>query len=316
LIRAAEIALSIGSAWPAILEQLGIDGRFLRDKHGPCPACGGKDRYRFDNRHGRGGFYCNGCGAGDGFALLQRVHGWDFRTARDRVIEAAGMSRRTLEPVRTMAIEGPVTIAKPTARILRLKREACALVDCTDAVEYLRSRALWPVAARTSLRAHAGVDYFEDGRKVGRYPALLAAVRDIGGDLATIHVTYLDAVRKLTAYEPRKLLSPMHGREGCAVRLQPITGDVLGIGEGIETCLAATILHGLPVWAALNTSLLARFTPPVTVERLVIFADRDAPGLEAAARLSERMQGRVAIEIRTPKPPAKDFADELLENRP
>jgi putative DNA primase/helicase len=195
--------------------------------------------------------------------------------------------------------------------VLRLKRETCALADCPDALDYLTSRALWPMAARTSLRAHAGVDYFEDGQKVGRYPALLAAVRDIQGDLVTIHTTYLNAGRKLTAHEPRKLLSPMHGRQGCAVRLQRITGDVLGIGEGIETCLAAAQLRDIPTWAALNTSLLAKFTPPPTIKCLVIFADRDRAGLDAAARLTERLQGALRIELCTPLAGVKDWNDAL-----
>ncbi|MDI5829610.1 hypothetical protein MJN51_36035, partial [Salmonella enterica subsp. enterica serovar Kentucky] len=34
-------------------------------RHAPCPACGGKDRFRFDD-NGRGSFICNQCGAGDG----------------------------------------------------------------------------------------------------------------------------------------------------------------------------------------------------------------------------------------------------------
>ncbi len=97
MMRATEIADRIGSRWPLVLEQLGIAPAFLTNKHGPCPACGGSDRYRFDNRHGRGGFYCNQCGAGDGFELLQRVHGWDFKTARDRVAEIAGLGDRGVE---------------------------------------------------------------------------------------------------------------------------------------------------------------------------------------------------------------------------
>jgi putative DNA primase/helicase len=315
MMRADEIALSIGSAWPAILEQLGIEGKYLRNKHGPCPVCGGKDRYRFDNKHARGGFYCNGCGAGDGFTLLQRVHGWDFKTTRARVIEAAGLGRER-SPVSPTAIPHSradvPAIAQPSGRVLRLKREACALVDCPDVIEYLRGRALWPIAARTSLRAHAGVDYFEEGRKVGRYPAMLAAVRDIDGDLVTIHTTYLQAGRKLKAFEPRKLLSPMNGRDGCAVRLQGITGDVLGVAEGIESALSAAALHSLTVWAALNTAMLAKFTPPAEVKRLVIFADADEAGLGAAERLTERLQGRLTIERRTP---AKGDWNDVLQAR-
>lgn len=321
MMRAAEIASSIGPAWPAILEQLGIDGKYLRNRHGPCPACGGKDRYRFDNRHGRGGYYCNVCGAGDGFTLLQRVHGWDFRTARDRVMAAAGLDRDckaaarltpTRLPPKIGAMSQPETqpISQPTARVLKLKREACAFADCQGVVDYLTSRALWPAAARTSLRAHAGVDYFEDGRKVGRFPAMLAAVRDMAGDLVTLHTTHVEAGRKLARYEPRKILSPLHGREGCAVRLQPINGDVLGIGEGLETCIAASVLHGVTVWAALNAAMLAKFTPPPEVKTLVIFADPDEAGLTAAERLTDRLRDRLSIELRTPE--RGDWNDVLI----
>ncbi len=309
MMRAAEIASSIGLKWPAILERLGIDETYLRDKHGPCPACGGKDRYRFDNKHGRGSFYCNGCGAGDGFTLLQRVHGWDFKTARARVIEAAGMTTDSA-PVRQVPAVTETAKAQPNRRVRRLRREACELSDCPDAIEYLQSRALWPQASRTSLRAHVGVDYFVDGQKVGRYPAILAAVRDINGELVTLHCTHLEAGRKLTAFEPRKFLNPMYGREGCAVRLQPVTGDVLGLGEGIETSLSAAVLHRMPVWAALNTALLAKFTPPAEVKRLVIFADKDTAGQEAADRLTERLAGRCQIERRTPA--AGDWNDVLM----
>ena len=36
-------------AWPAILTGLGLEARYLRNRHGPCPACGGTDRFRFDD---------------------------------------------------------------------------------------------------------------------------------------------------------------------------------------------------------------------------------------------------------------------------
>ena len=91
-MRAEELAERIGAGWPALLEQLGVPAAALVNKHGPCPACGGRDRFRFDNRHQRGDFYCNGCGAGSGYDLLMRVRGCDFRTALRLVAEAAGVS--------------------------------------------------------------------------------------------------------------------------------------------------------------------------------------------------------------------------------
>ena len=48
--------------WREILPQLGIETRFLQNKHGPSPLCGGKDRFRFDDRDGTGSYYCNQCG--------------------------------------------------------------------------------------------------------------------------------------------------------------------------------------------------------------------------------------------------------------
>lgn len=314
-MRAAELSASIGDRWPTVLEQLGIAPEFLANRHGPCPACGGSDRYRFDNKGGRGGFYCNQCGAGDGFSLLQRVHGWDFKTARDRVAQVAGLleSPRTINtiPVPTRTHPDAPPISQVPSRVHRLRSETCALHDCDDAVSYLTSRSLWPAAADSDLRAHVGVDYFQDGQKVGRYPALIAEVRDAGGELITLHTTYLDDGRKLAGHEPRKMLSPLHSREACAVRLYRITGDSMGIGEGLETCMAAAVIHGMPTWAALNTALLAKFTPPAEVKRLTIFADNDVAGLGAAAQLMVRLQGKVHMEIKTPPAPAKDWADAL-----
>jgi putative DNA primase/helicase len=92
MMRADEIHARLGSSWPDVLARLGIPETSLRNKHGPCPACGGKDRFRFDNKRGRGDFICNQCGAGDGFKLLQLSYGWSFSEARNRVIAAAGLT--------------------------------------------------------------------------------------------------------------------------------------------------------------------------------------------------------------------------------
>jgi len=63
--------------WNELLVAAGIDARALRNNHGPCPGCGGKDRFRYDDKDGDGTFICSqGNGntlAGDGFELLQHV---------------------------------------------------------------------------------------------------------------------------------------------------------------------------------------------------------------------------------------------------
>ena len=67
--------------WHGLLLGFGLTERQLSGKHGPCPVCGGTDRFHFDNKQGRGTWFCSKCGAGDGVALLMSLKGWDFKTA-------------------------------------------------------------------------------------------------------------------------------------------------------------------------------------------------------------------------------------------
>lgn len=306
--------------WPSVLVSLGIPETALRNRHGPCPACGGKDCFRFDHdKRGKGSFICSkatgkggGALSGDGFALLMHVHGWAFSEARQRVIAAAGLTDATYVPIGAPAQPREAKeIARPTGRVQRIRRGACAVADCEPVVDYLASRGLWPLPAGCMLRAHAGVDYFDDEAKhVGSYPALLADLVDLTGELVSLHVTYVPGGRKLGTHEPRKQLGKTMGHEGCAVRLWP-AGEILGVSEGIETAVSAAILDGIPVWPTLNAALLAKFEPPPHVQTLRIYADRDVAGLTAAVRLMERLQGRVHIEPRLPAGTAKDFNDQL-----
>jgi putative DNA primase/helicase len=92
--------------WPSILGALaGLSGDQLTDKHQPCPLCGGKDRYRFDDQDGSGSWYCNQCGgpsqsggAGNGMELLMRRTGWTFAEAAKRVEQHLGIAPQRPEP--------------------------------------------------------------------------------------------------------------------------------------------------------------------------------------------------------------------------
>lgn len=75
-----DIMRSANGRWHYILTSLGIcvpDNH----KHGACPKCGGKDRFRFDDKNGKGTWFCNHCGSGDGLDLLKLVTGKDTKTA-------------------------------------------------------------------------------------------------------------------------------------------------------------------------------------------------------------------------------------------
>lgn len=297
--------------WRNVLLGAGLSERQLSKKNGPCPVCTGSDRYHFSNKYGRGDAYCRHCGHLDGFKLLMGAQGISFPEARRLVMSLAGLSEVASVPFvpRPAAAPEQEQPAQPTQRVRSLIRESCAIEDCEAAMLYLDGRALWPLPQGHGLRAHPSVEYWQEGKRMGRYPALIAAVRDLCGELVTAHVTYLQPTgEKLQTFEPRKILSPLTAREGCAVQLMP-HGDTLGIAEGIETALSASRMHELPVWAALNTSLLMKWEPPHTVHKVVIFADRDVAGLDAATKLMERLQERVRLVIKTPQ--SKDWNDAL-----
>ncbi|WP_246102645.1 toprim domain-containing protein [Methylobacterium terricola] len=77
---------------------------------------------------------------------------------------------------------------------------------------------------------------------------------------------------------------------GAAIRLFD-HGPVLGIAEGVETALAAASLFGILCWAAINSTLLAKWEPPPNVETVIVFGDSDASfaGQAAAYALAHRL---------------------------
>ena len=50
---------------------------------------------------------------------------------------------------------------------------------------------------------------------------------------------------------------------------------MLGIAEGVETALAASIMFNVPVWAALNANRLKVWEPAEGVSEVVVFGDND-----------------------------------------
>jgi putative DNA primase/helicase len=68
-LNADEIRERARGHWPSILSRLAIHVPSGPMKHGPCPACVGTDRFRFDDKDGRGTWFCNQCSPQAGKAL-------------------------------------------------------------------------------------------------------------------------------------------------------------------------------------------------------------------------------------------------------
>lgn len=248
-----------GGKWPDILSRLGVPDEYLQNRHGPCPICGGKDRYRFDDNEGKGMYYCNQCGAGDGIDLLMKFNNWDFVQCKKEVESIVGKCRERI-------------IQHPSDPLKRLRAIQANSGPAGYEVErYLRNRGLSKVPP--GLRE--GKDwYFEDGRKVGEFPVMLGKVVNISGRPVTWHVTYLDQGQKANVKSPKKIMKGIESFAGGAIRLFPIEPHI-GIAEGIETAIAAAELFGIPVWSVINAHGMETFIPPEGVGKITVFGDTD-----------------------------------------
>lgn len=286
--------------WRGILLQLGLPEVHLTARHGPCPLCGGEDRFRFDNKHGNGSYICNQCGAGTGMQLLQKVKGWDFRTAAAEVDKVLGN-------VQADAVKPAMDDEKRRAMLNALWKAGRPIERDDPAGWYLTSRigAGWQDC--TDLR------YVEqcpapDGIK---RPAMIALVRDAEGNPVNIHRTFLhDEGRKADMDNPRAMM-PGPVPEGSAVRLFPVA-ERMGIAEGIETAFAAAKQFRMPVWSAIDAGRLAKWQPPAGCKGVAIFADNDRSftGQAAAFALANRLAVKgfdVCVEI--PIAQGTDWAD-------
>jgi putative DNA primase/helicase len=296
-----EIALG---RWPGILAAIGVPERALNGKHGPCPMCGGRDRFRFDDKDGRGTFYCSHCGAGDGVALVMAFRRVDFKSAAQEIESIAGVVRYAQDK----PLDGD---NRKMERLRRVWSEAHPLVAGDEVMRYLAGRGLPITAPPSSLRLHQSLPYHDGERIISRYPAMLALVQAPDGSGATVHRTYLQDGSKAPVESPKKLMSgkPV---QGSAIRLFS-AGACLGIAEGIETALAASVIHRMPVWSVVNANGIETFVPPDGVERLVVFGDNDASytGQKSAFAAAFRLQQMdVAVEVRIP-PIVGDWLDVL-----
>ena len=293
--------------WPGILATLGIDQSFLQNKHGPCPICNGTDRYRFDDKDGRGTFICSHCGSGDGFKLLQAVLGWSFSEAAKQVDRIVGtVPAGPIAPQRT-----------DESKILALTKvwAGSRPVVRNDPVWLYLNRRLGIQEVPAGLRLHPGLRYTDaDGKDLGSFPAMVAKIRYPDGRPASIHRTYLTADgEKAPVPQVKKIMAGKPLNTG-AVRLSAV-GPCLGIAEGIETALAASARFSVPVWAATNATLLESWVPPAGVERVLIASDNDASftGQSAAYGLARRLVQRgIAVEIQIPAEMGRDWADESI----
>jgi putative DNA primase/helicase len=285
--------------WHGILPQLGISPKMLRNRHGPCPMCGGKDRFRFDDKDGKGTWICNQCGSGDGAQLVQQFKRVRFKEAAKMIEGVAGKVgvRQSWAPKSSTRDElnmlwkraQPIT---PTSTVGRYLMHRCGVIPPPGVMRENGNEMLAVVSGHNT----------DDRNGI------------------TLHRTMIGFGNEV---QWRRLM-PGKLPDNVAIRLSGFRDDsflgaglgTLGIAEGIETALSASVLFNVPVWAAISAPLLKKWRPPESVQKVIIFGDNDEnyTGQEAAYSLAKVLKNDVEVEVKIPSIPGWDWNDVQRNN--
>ena len=302
---------------------------------GLCPFHGER-KASFSVHPQRRSFHCFGCGVhGDVIGFLVRLERRSFRDVVAQLAAQAGLatelesaSQRPGWAVPPRPAPAPPKDGRGATEADR-RRWALArwkgrrpIAEGSPVALYLAGRGLWPLPDCAHQVLGAGLlSHPETG--TAQHPCMLAQIQAPDGSFTAVHTTYLapnaaGGWGKLGGVQQAKrVLGPMAGG---AIRLHP-AAERLGLAEGIETALAASLLRGgVPVWACVSAGGLEAVELPFEVGAVMVFADRDKPsrqapkgrGLQAGHALARRLLSlAVTCEVRLPLEPAGDFADVL-----
>lgn len=281
------VTASAAGHWPEVLSALGIAVPASPRAQVACPACGGKDRFRFDD-HGRGSHICNQCGAGDGLELVKKVHRCDTTTAARRVAEVLSL------PDCTPAQGESVREAQAQAR------------EQHAAQETQRRRAGFTRRyQKLLLRVTPGDSPYLRAKGLGGFSSgllpdgtLLLPLTDMSGTVT--------AAQTITPEGEKRLLVDSAKRGAFYAVSAPDAPEVVILAEGLATSLSVHLMRpdALAVCAVDAGNLLPvalAFRERYPKAAIIIAADNDsAPGKpnkgrHAAEKAAAAVAGRVAL---------------------
>lgn len=286
--------------WPRILPALGV--KVIKNRHQACPICGGdacSDRFRFDDLEGRGTWYCNRCGSGDGLRLVEKVFGVNPSEAARKVNAVTG----NLPPV------APEVIAAAEAATSADHKAAVALA--VRLMEKIRpatgnaylTRKGFPAQECLTLTA-----MHKTGGVTFRTGDVVVPLYDDTGALVNLQLINADGLKR--TLKGGQVKGACHIIEG-----KKQAGKRLWIAEGYATALTVHHLTGETVMVALSSvnllslASLARHKYPAC--QIVLAADRDlnGDGQSKAAAAADACEGIVALP-----PVFGDWNDAFMQN--
>ncbi|MFP2217715.1 primase-helicase zinc-binding domain-containing protein [Enterobacter ludwigii] len=269
--------------WPRILPALGV--KVIKNRHQACPVCGGSDRFRFDDKEGRGTWFCNQCGAGDGLKLVEKVFGVTASEAAGKVNAVTG----NLPPV------APEVIAAAEAETEADRKAAVALA--VRLMEKTRTASGNAYLTRKGFPGHECViltAIHKTGGVTFRAGDVVVPLYDDTGVLVNLQLINSEGLKR--TLKGGAVKGACHTIEG-----KKQAGKRLWIAEGYATALTVHHLTGETVMVALSSvnllslASLARQKHPAC--QIVLAADRDlnGDGQNKAAAAAGACEGVVAL---------------------
>ncbi|EOY5742188.1 primase-helicase zinc-binding domain-containing protein [Enterobacter ludwigii] len=269
--------------WPRILPALGVP--VIKNRHQACPVCGGSDRFRFDDKEGRGTWFCNQCGAGDGLKLVEKVFGVKPSEAAQKVNAVTG----NLPPV------APEAMAAAGAETDADRKAAAALA--VRLMEKTRTTTGNAYLTRKGFPGHECVMLTTTNKTGGvtfRAGDVIVPLYDETGAMVNLQLINSDGLKR--TLKGGQVKGACHIIEG-----KKEAGKRLWIAEGYATALTVHHLTGETVMVALSSvnllslASLARQKHPAC--QIVLAADRDlnGDGQTRAAAAALACEGTVAL---------------------
>ena len=293
-ISVTSVASAARGRWPHILSALGIDIP-AGHRHGACPKCGGTDRFRLDDKEGRGTWFCNQCGNGDGLDLVRLVTGKGVKEASGMVAETLSLAEVSQQPVKPARNEA-ARQANGRARFHQLMKKSRQ-----GESRYLSDRG---------LHGHAFSLPEQPVTVAGTvFPAgsLLLPLTDSDGDITG---------GQLISPEGDKSLLPGSQLSGSFIVLAdiPMTApEQVIITEGFATALTVSLIASGWVIAAVAATNLLKTAEKIRQKwpdtRIVLAADNDLlDGKENTGRLWAEKAAK-AVNGWVTLPPTRHKAD-------
>jgi len=249
---------------------------------------------------------------GDLLDVIQLSRGLAFSDAAEEARRFLSLPCPAADPVSVVRRRSAPVGSSAAARRLWAISEGIA---GTLAQSYLADRGITHIDGLNSLRFHPRCYYRpNDQDPTATWPALIAAVTDLGNRITGVHRTWLNpngfdsiTLGKAPIDTPRRAMGDLLGH---AVRFG-IVDDVAVAGEGIETMLSLRmVLPSMPMLSALSAAHLAAILFPPTLRRLYVARDDDPAGKAAHDALRDRAY-EAGIDVIPLSPRLGDFNDDL-----